>query len=284
MKNKNKNKEDNFLSFLYSNLEKSFWKRFILRICISKTLNKASTLYLKSFVSKIHIKKIVKKNNIDLNLFEKNKFKSYNDFFIRKYKNISFVKDNDCFISPCEGKIMTFYINDNSVFSIKGVNYHLSDLLKNSSLASEYNEGYLILLRLRPVDYHRYIFVDDGVQKKENICRIKGKLHTVNPISFKYYNVFAENSREYCILETKNFGKIVQVEIGALLVGKINNFPIQEFNKGQEKGFFSFGGSTIVLLLKKNKLIIEKEFLENSKKNIETDISLGQKIGIKKHI
>ncbi|MDV3202491.1 MAG: phosphatidylserine decarboxylase [Candidatus Phytoplasma stylosanthis] len=121
--------------------------------------------------------------------------------------------------------------------------------------------------------------MDDGIQKKENICFIKGKFHTINPIAFKYFNVFYENSREYNILHTINFGKLIQMEIGALLVSKINNHPIISFKKGQEKGYFSFGGSTIVLLLKKNVVFLENFILENSKKNIETKINLGDKIG-----
>jgi phosphatidylserine decarboxylase len=267
--------------FLYSNLHKSFWKRLFLRICVSKIITSLMGVYLRSFFSKIHIKKVVKRNNIDLNLFLKTKFSSYNDFFTRQYKNITFCKEISVFISPCEGKITILPINKDSIYSIKQVNYHLSDLLKNNTLPSLFMDGYFVILRLRPIDYHRYIFIDEGIQKKENFKKIKGKFHTVNPIAFKYFNVFCENTREYNILETKNFGKIIQIEIGALLVGKINNHPITNFNKGQEKGFFSFGGSTIVLLVQKNKVIFDPIIMENSRNKIETKINLGEKIGFK---
>ncbi|WAN63665.1 Phosphatidylserine decarboxylase [Candidatus Phytoplasma rubi] len=267
--------------FLYSNLHKSFWKRLFLRICVSKIITFLMGVYLRSFFSKIHIGKVVKRNNIDLNLFRKTKFSSYNDFFIRQYKNITFCKENFIFISPCEGKITILPINKDSIYSIKKVNYHLSDLLKNNTLPSLFMDGYFVILRLRPIDYHRYIFIDEGIQKKENFKKIKGKFHTVNPIAFKYFNVFCENTREYNILETKNFGKIIQIEIGALLVGKINNHSITNFNKGQEKGFFSFGGSTIVLLVQKNKVIFDPIIMENSRNKIETKINLGEKIGFK---
>ncbi|MGM1459003.1 MAG: phosphatidylserine decarboxylase, partial [Columbia Basin potato purple top phytoplasma] len=85
-------------------------------------------------------------------------------------------------------------------------------------------------------------------------------------------------------LETKNFCTIIQIEVGALLVGKINNHPITSFQKGQEKGCFSFGGSTIILLIKKNKVIFEKIFIENSLKNIETKINIGDRLGYKINI
>ncbi|WP_341266795.1 phosphatidylserine decarboxylase [Candidatus Phytoplasma fraxini] len=266
---------------LYSNLHKSFLKRLFLRIVISKTVTFLFSIYLRSCLSKIHIKKVIRKNNMNLKLFTKQKFSSYNDFFIRQFKKISFCNDSSIFISPGEGRLMILPIQKNSIYSIKEVNYHLNDLLQNDKLASMFTEGYLLIIRLTPLNYHRYIFIDDGFQKKENSVKIKGKLHIVNPIAFKYFNVWQENSREYNILETKNFGTIVQMEIGALLIGKINNHPITNFNKAQEKGFFSFGGSTIILFIQKNKVIFDKIFLENSLQNKETPINLGEHLGSK---
>ncbi|MBP3059343.1 phosphatidylserine decarboxylase [Texas Phoenix palm phytoplasma] len=265
--------------FLYSRLEKSFFKRVLLKILISRIFTLISGIYLNSFFSKIHIKKTIKSHNINLNLFEKKKFNSYNDFFIRKYKKLFFSKNPDYFISPGEGEISIYSISSDSIYTIKDTRYHLSDILKNDELASSYKDGNLIILRLKPSDYHRYIFVDDGIIDYN--VQISGKFHTVNPIAFKYFNVFKENNREYSVLKTKNFSEMVQVEIGALMVGKINNHPIINFSKGQEKGFFSFGGSTILLLVKKNIVSFEREIYNNTLKNIETKVNIGQKIGKK---
>ncbi|MDV3167044.1 MAG: phosphatidylserine decarboxylase [Vigna little leaf phytoplasma] len=281
-KNNRKQKKEK-LHFLYYNLEKKFWKRLILKIIISHWFNVICSFYLKTFISKIHIKKIVKKANINIALFEKQKFKSYNDFFIRKYKNVFFCKDPNIFISPGEGFIRICPILSQNNYTIKQTKYHLSDLLKNDSLPNYYNKGYLVILRLAPTNYHRYIFIDNGSMLHHPI-KIKGKLHTVQPIAFKYYNVFHENSREYSILQTNNFGKIIQVEVGALLIGKINNHRIYNFNKGEEKGFFSIGGSTIVLLVKTNMVDFNSNILKRSAKNLETKVNLGQSIGRKKCI
>ena len=110
---------------------------------------------------------------------------------------------------------------------------------------------------------------------------IKGKLNTVQPITYDK-NVFHTNSREYTTLYTENFGEIIEVEVGALLVGKItNNKSITNFNKGDEKGYFEFGGSTIILFVKKEKIVIDKDILENSKQGKETIVSCGEKIGAK---
>ncbi|KXT29288.1 phosphatidylserine decarboxylase family protein [Candidatus Phytoplasma oryzae] len=276
-----KKKEKNI--FLYSNINRKLWKRILLRITITKLFSNIISFYLKSFFSKIHIKKIVYNNNINLELFKRKKFNSFNDFFIREYKKIFFSQKKSIFISPCEGLISIYPIHRDSIYTIKNTKYHISDLLNNDLLSEYYTNGNIIIFRLRPSDYHRYIFIDHGF-RKEKINKIKGKLHTIKPIAFKYFNVFKENNREYSILKTENFGQIVQVEVGALLVGKIHNYPIKKFSKGQEKGFFSFGGSTIILLVKKNIVSFNEQILKNTSNNIETEIKIGQKIGTKNHI
>jgi phosphatidylserine decarboxylase len=266
--------------FLYSNIENNFWKRFFLKIFASKFFNYLASLYFKTFLSKFHIKNTVKEYNIDLDLYEKQKFSSYNDFFTRKYKHFSFDRDEKAFISPCEGQVSIFPIYNDIVYTIKNIQYHLSDLLKNDKLASEYLDGQLLIFRLKANDYHRYIFIDDGLLTQKQV-KIKGKFHTVNPIAFKYFNVLQENTREYNILYTHNFGQVVQIEVGAMMVGKINNHKIDKFIKGQEKGFFSFGGSTVVLLVKSNIVDFDQDILNNTRNRFETKINIGEKIGHK---
>ncbi|MDV3196859.1 MAG: phosphatidylserine decarboxylase [Pigeon pea little leaf phytoplasma] len=194
--------------FLYQDIHTKFWKRFLLRIFISRFFSKIFSFYFNSIFSRIHIKNVIIKHKINTSLFTKNSFKSYNDFFIRAYKKINFDASRSAFISPGEGQIRIFNINADSVFNIKNTSYHLNDLLKNDYLVQKYLNGFLVMLRLQIFDYHRYIFVDEGVQTKTNV-KIKGRLHTVNPIAFKYFNVFSENSREYNILKTLNFGEII---------------------------------------------------------------------------
>ena len=80
-------------------------------------------------------------------------------------------------------------------------------------------------------------------------------------------------------MNTRNFGVAVQCEIGALMVGKIVNHKCTNFEKGEEKGYFEFGGSTIALLLSNDVAKISAEIIENSKNGIETQVKLGEKIG-----
>ena len=137
-----------------------------------------------------------------------------------------------------------------NLLRIKNTIYDLAGLLKNNILAEEFIGGYGLIYRLTPKHYHRYIFPDDAMAGKPK--RIEGILHCVRPVALDRYPVFTENTREYTVLETENFGKIIQMEIGAIMVGKITNHKlVGRVARGMEKGCFEFGGSTIVVLVKK---------------------------------
>ena len=266
-----------FQKFLYRN----FIGRLILKLLIRPCVSKLGGFYMNRKCSKGMIKKFVKKNNIDLSQYDMTNIKCYNDFFTRKIidgaRNINM--ESDKLISPCDSKLQAFKINEESIFNIKDSYYKVEDLIQNKELAKEYINGYCLIFRLTVDDYHRYCYVDNGTKTKNT--PIKGVLHTVNPIALERYNFYKTNSREYCILETENFGKVIQVEVGALMVGKISNHHQEyTFTKGEEKGMFLFGGSTIVLLVKEN-IKIDEDILFNTSNNDETVVRYGEAIGTK---
>ena len=266
-----------FQKFLYRN----FIGRLILKLLIRPCVSKLGGFYMNRKCSKGMIKKFVKKNNIDLSQYDMTNIKCYNDFFTRKIidgaRNINM--ESNKLISPCDSKLQAFKINEESIFNIKDSYYKVEDLIQNKELAKEYINGYCLIFRLTVDDYHRYCYVDNGTKTKNT--PIKGVLHTVNPIALERYNFYKTNSREYCILETENFGKVIQVEVGALMVGKISNHHQEyTFTKGEEKGMFLFGGSTIVLLVKEN-IKIDEDILFNTSNNDETVVRYGEAIGTK---
>lgn len=252
--------------------------RVILKVLTKPTISKVGAKYMESPFSKVWNLRFIKKNKIDLDEYEKKKYKSYNDLFTRKIKTEARPIDinPERLISPCDGKLLVYPINKDSSFSIKNSIYNVADLTGGKSF-KDYNDGLALIFRLEVNDYHHYCYIDDG-KKSKNIF-IKGVLHTVQPIANKY-NVYKQNSREYTVLYTKNFGDVIQIEIGALMVGKIvNHHQKYKFKKGEEKGLFEFGGSTIVLLIKKDKVTIDSDILENSLRGIETIVKMGEKIG-----
>jgi len=136
-----------------------------------------------------------------------------------------------------------------------------------------------LIFRLTPDDYHRYCYIDNGeiLHRK----KINGALHTVRPVAYQHYNVFCENSRDYTVMQTTNFGKVIQIEVGALFVGKITNHDDDAAKRGAEKGMFQFGGSTIIMLFQKDTVTIDEAIYENTRNHKETIVKMGYKIGEK---
>ncbi len=270
---KGKNKT---LKFLYG----TFIGRTMLKALTRPVVSKAAGAVMNSRMSAGFVKGFVQKNGIDLSEYEKSRFKSYNEFFTRKIKSIKrpVDKNNEAFISPCDSKLLVFDINEDSEFCIKESYYSTGDLIGDTEKAKEFNGGKCLIFRLSVDDYHRYCYIDDGTKGKSKF--IKGELHTVNPIALKKYNIYKRNCRYCTFLETENFGEVAQIEVGAMMVGRIvNYYGKEDFKRGEEKGYFEFGGSTVVLLVKKGYIYLDDDILKNSNDLIETKVKLGERIG-----
>jgi len=227
------------------------------------------------------IQPFIEEYGIDMTQYQKKEYKSFNDFFIRTIipEKRPIPKDENVLISVADSKLMYYKIEKDIGIKIKNSIYTVEELLHDWELAGEYRGGTCLVFRLTVDDYHHYCYCDDG--KLLYSKKISGRLHTVGPISAKKYRVYCENSREYSVLETMHFGKVVQMEVGALLVGKIVNNLKEAFKKGEEKGWFEMGGSTIVLLFRENTVTIDEDIVSNSAKGIETKVKYGERIGEK---
>jgi len=157
----------------------------------------------------------------------------------------------------------------------------LQEFVKDDILAREYADGWCFVYRLAPCDYHRYCYIDTGSQ--DEVRRIKGVLNSVNPVALSAVNsLMAKNYRELTILHTENFGHVLHVEVGALMVGKVvqHNYGEGSFKRGDEKGWFEFGGSTIVQLFHKDAVKPDDDILGYSANAIETLVKMGERVGI----
>lgn len=253
----------------------TFLGRCALKVLVCRFVSNLGGWYMKSRLSKHRIQSFVKEYDISLDDFEGN-YHSYNDFFTRKIK-AGRREMGEGLISPADAKLTYYPINQNSRFQIKDTIYSLADLLEDPLLANEFENGICLIFRLTVDDYHRYHFIDDGIIKKTKY--IPGKFHTVNPIANDYYPIYKTNSREYTIIESKHLGKMVQMEVGAMMVGRIVNHQKETCIKGEEKGYFEFGGSTIVVLLSKDSATIDQDIIKNSSQGIETVVKLKEQIG-----
>tara|TARA_Y100001970_G_C14229323_1_gene857632 strand:+ start:542 stop:1465 length:924 start_codon:yes stop_codon:yes gene_type:complete len=212
-------------------------------------------------------------------------YKTFNDFFIRKFKQGKRVFTDTPHSLPAfsEGRYFVYQeINDFLSFPIKGIYLRPKDILgEENPWGSQFEGASLIISRLCPVDYHRFHFPDQGKIIKR--YRLKGLLESVNPIGLRYnQKLYLKNERQISLLETKYFGKMAFIEVGAICVGKIiqTKKVNLNFERGEEKGYFLFGGSSILVFIEKGKVIFDEDILENTKNHQETFIKLGSQIGI----
>lgn len=274
-----------FLKFLYYNPLGELPLNLIVK---KKFLSEIYGRSMDSSRSKGKIASFVLEHNINMDESVKSidEFISFNDFFIRELKKEAreIASGEDEIASPADGKILAYEdIQLKNKFFLKGDKFTLEEFLGDKALAKKYEGGVFLIVRLAPVDYHRYHFPVDGSISSSRL--IEGDYYSVSPHAIKKnFRVYCENKREYAELKSEKFGDIILSEIGATMVGGIKQTysPNTDVKKGQEKGYFFFGGSSCIMLFEKGKINIDEDILKNSKNGIETKVYMGEKIGISK--
>ncbi|MDO4622250.1 MAG: phosphatidylserine decarboxylase [Eubacteriales bacterium] len=257
--------------------------RCILKVLTRPSLSRLAGKFCDSRCSRFLIPGFVRKNHINLREYENRKYESFNQFFCRKIRTGCRPVDRDpgAFIAPCDGLLSIYPIEKDLVIPVKQSRFGIPDLLRDPQLAAEYEGGTCLVFRLCVNHYHRYMYPDSGTKGK-NIC-IPGVLHTVRPIALRNVPVFTENAREYTVLHTENFGDVIQMEVGAMLVGRIQNLHQEAvIRRGQEKGYFEYGGSTIILLVKPGQVQFSSKLYAQTREGKEVPVKAGQRINVRK--
>ena len=267
----------NLLSFLYRTLP----GRLLLKPLVSRRISDLAGAFLDTRASRFLIPLFIRRCRLDLSDYEDRSYTSFNDFFCRRVRPGKRPVDPapSHLIAPCDGWFSWYSIHQDLVLPIKQSRFRISHLLGSRKLASCYDGGICLVFRLCVDHYHRYCFVDSGTPIGSRF--IPGKLHTVRPIALENVPVYTENCREITLIRTDSFGPVIQVEIGAMLVGRICNHKITGLVKrGEEKGYFQYGGSTVLVLLKKDAAELLPEFLPED--GSEHPVRQGQRIGTRK--
>ena len=270
--------ESKSIDFLYG----TALGRFLLHPLVSPTVSMAAARFLSSKASAKIAVSFAEKNGISLEDYEmpEGGYRSFNEFFTRKIKAGRREISEGELIAPSDGLLTVAPITKDSVFSIKNTLYSLELLLRDRELALKFEGGTALIFRLTPAHYHRYSYCSSGEVKAKR--RIDGVLHSVKPICHDNFPVFIENSREYVVIENPVLGDIVQMEVGALLVGKISNHPCEvgdSVEKGTEKGYFEYGGSSIVVLVGSD--AGNRLGKEPTAPDVEIPVLLGEELSVK---
>ncbi|KAL6853390.1 hypothetical protein ACP4OV_019419 [Aristida adscensionis] len=216
-------------------------------------------------------------------------FKTFNEFFIRGLKPgarpIAHNDQDSIAICAADSRLMVFSsIDESTRLWIKGRKFSIEGLLGSDVHSNALSNGSLVIFRLAPQDYHRFHVPVSGTVEK--FVEIPGCLYTVNPIAVnsKYCNVFTENKRVISVISTSEFGKVAFVAIGATMVGSITFLKQKgdRVHKGDEFGYFSFGGSTVICVFEKDAIQFDADLVANSQRSMETLVSVGMTLGVSK--
>lgn len=245
--------------------------------------NKLYGWYKRSKLSLKQVEQDLNKYNINLDQFESHEFRNYTDFFLRKFKPgvRSFDQNPNSVGSFCEGRYLGHSQTDeNTKYPVKGQFLSSRDLLAGHKSYKQFEGGPILICRLCPIDYHHFHFPVSGAITKR--FRIQGSLYSVNVHALANKpDIFLKNEREVTLIQSKSMGKLAMIEVGAMCVGKIIQADpsIRDCVKGQYKGHFDFGASTVILLGEPGAWSPSPDILKHTESNRESLIRLGETVG-----
>ncbi|MBP5255768.1 MAG: phosphatidylserine decarboxylase [Clostridia bacterium] len=266
------------LKFLYRNP----FGRVILGMISGRAVSKLAGKWMSSRFSRGRRKRFIAANGIDMSEYPEREYRSFNDFFTReiKHERRPVDADPDALCSPCDSALTVYRIEDGLTFEVKNSRYSVADMLGDRDAASEFDGGYVMVFRLAVNNYHRVCFFDGGDKGESRF--IPGRLHTVQAIATDTgHDIYARNCRSVCYIDSDSFGRAAMVYVGALLVGRIVEHKpgAAKVARGEEAGMFLFGGSTVVLVIKKGAANIDRDILDASRAGLETAVKYGEAIG-----
>jgi phosphatidylserine decarboxylase len=281
---------DKFIKFLYCSIA----GRRIGSFLTNKYISQAYGIMQDSPSSHRKVRPFIEQFNIPIEDYEpgtrpaidvKDSYRNFNEFFIRKFKpgKRPFLTEAHQMPAFAEARYVGFdAVDEKKTYPVKGHYLLAKDLIGNDQVAKIFDGGPLLIARLCPVDYHRYHYPDNGTVLDH--FRVPGAYDSVNPLALRYKNqIFIKNERYVSILQTENFGRIAYIEVGAICVGKIvqSHRWSEPFNRGDEKGYFLFGGSTVIVLGEKGLWKPSQDISTNTANGIETYLHLGQEVAVK---
>ncbi len=252
------------------------------RILAGSALSRVVGTLQSTHSSTRRIAAFVDRFDIPMAEFEERDWSSFNDFFVRRFRPGAreFCTRSDRMPAFSEARYLAFErVAPDLTFPVKGQHLAPRAIIVDEANAATFEGGPLLIARLAPVDYHRFHFPDDGEIVEER--RIAGRLHSVNPFALRARgDILATNERHVSILDTAHFGRLAMVEVGAMNVGRIvqTHPPAQPFRRGDEKGYFCFGASTILLFGEPGRWVPSTDLLEQTTLGRETLVRLGDAV------
>lgn len=234
--------------------------------------------------SRRKIAEFIKKYGIDVAEIERppETYQNFNEFFTRRLKPGArpFVSDPNVLCSPADGKVLVYSrLNAESRIPVKGSSVTIEALLASRTGVEPYCGGAALIVRLAPYDYHRFHFPDSGEAGAART--VPGRYCVVHPVALERVpDAFIRNKRTVTEFASDRFGRIACVEVAGFAVGRIvQTYTPGRVDRGQEKGYFQFGGSTLVLLFEPGAIQFDEDLVRDSACGLEVHVQAGSGIG-----
>lgn len=231
------------------------------------------------------IESFIKFHHLDMSQCLDTTYGTFNEFFYRKLKPGSRTVENKSpkyMVSPADSRLTVFpSIEKSKEIWIKSSKFTINRLTKgyNNDRYNNSNTS-MAIFRLAPQDYHRFHCPCDVTVGKP--INIDGEYYTVNPMAIRSeLDVFGENIRTIIPMKSAEFGNFLMIAVGAMMVGSIvlTCKEGDHIAKGEEVGYFKFGGSTIILLVPGNNIEFDSDLINNTTEQIETLVKVGMSLG-----
>lgn len=276
-----------FLKFFYSPKKKGKGFSKILLPLFTKFpgFSRCYAALQKTSLSRRKITPFIEKYKVNIEDFIQpaGGYRSFDSFFSRKIKPSARQIDTreNVAIMPADGRYLVFpNVAEVERVFVKGQTFSLEQLLGSKELADKYHEGSLVIARLCPTDYHRFHFPFHCTPKETLL--IEGSLYSVNPLALRQkIDILTSNKKMITSVDSQQFGEVLYIEVGATAVGSIKQTfaPGKMVSKGDEKGYFEFGGSTVILLFEKDRIQFDQDLIESSKMSLEIKATFGESLG-----
>lgn len=211
-------------------------------------------------------------------------YRTFNEFFYRTLRPGArpIAPGDDVAVFPADGRHLAYQdVDAADGFYIKGKKFTMTELLGTEELGREFAGGSMVISRLCPVDYHRFHFPVAGTPGEARL--INGWLYSVSPVALRLNpGYLVENKRMVTIIETERFGRVAQLEVGATMVGSIlqSYVPGRPVAKGDEKGLFAFGGSCVITLFARGRIVFDRDLTVHSAMQREVYARIGDRLGV----
>jgi phosphatidylserine decarboxylase len=281
---------ERWLRFAYENSIGGF---FVWSLARRAAFSKWYGWKMNKRVSALQILPFITEYNIDVDEFAKSAFdyKTFNEFYFRALKPSArpIAPGENVAVFPADGRHLAFpNVDTADGFYVKGKKFSLSELFgeerlpdQERKLTRQFAGGAMLISRLCPVDYHRFHFPVSGMPGEARL--INGWLYSVSPVALRI-NVhrLVENKRQLTLIDAAPFDTVAMLEVGATNVGTIRqtHIPGRAVQKGEEKGLFAFGGSCVITIFPRDRVVFDADIVEQSRQHIETYARMGDRLGI----